>query len=268
MKKLIINADDLGFSHGVNAAIVELAARGRISSASFMRYGVLETSQRDALTDSGIDIGLHFDLTSPLCPDARPLTAWLASSLLGMVSTTSIRRSAEAQLQGFADVWQRPPAFIDGHQHVHQLPVIRDALSAVWVHHYPAHAPQWRITRPFQGTGSLKAQVIYALGGRGLLRRCRASGWRHNTAFGGAYGFDGDLAALATQWERWLHHAPQHGGLVMCHPAQTTDTAAPDDEIAAARVREWQWLNSEAFETMLARHQVQVTGWQRSLAGD
>lgn len=257
MKKLVINADDLGFSQGVNAAISALAVQKRISSTSYMSYGAIDEVMRDALNASGIAIGLHFDLTSPLCPNAMPLSTWLAKSFLRRVSETEISRIAHEQLVRFEQVWQRPPAFIDGHQHVHQFPKIREGLIAAWQQRYPERAPRWRITQPFRGIKALKAHIIYALGGRGLLRLCKENQWPHNLAFAGAYGFDGDEVALAAQWAAWLAAAPADGGLIMCHPAQF-DVSAPDDEIAAARVREWQWLASDAFGKLLQQYQIQV----------
>ena len=46
MKRLIVNADDFGLTHGVNRAIAECHRHGIVTSATLMATGLLWTKRR------------------------------------------------------------------------------------------------------------------------------------------------------------------------------------------------------------------------------
>jgi len=104
VRKLIINADDLGLSPGVNAGILEAHTRGVVTSASLM---VLERAAQEAAdATSGyaaLSLGLHFvddgsgDLDDP----------------------AQAARSFREQLERFRQLTSRDPTHVDSHHHVH-----------------------------------------------------------------------------------------------------------------------------------------------------
>ena len=60
---LIVNADDLGLSPGVNAGIIEAHLRGIVTSASLMvRQPAAREAARLARAHPGLSVGLHLDL--------------------------------------------------------------------------------------------------------------------------------------------------------------------------------------------------------------
>jgi hypothetical protein len=69
----------------------------------------------------------------------------------------------------------------------------------------------------------------------------------------GIYDFTGGRARYATLMAQWLTLAD--GDLVMCHPAQGMEAG---DEIGAARVWEFEFLASDAFDELLVQQQVRL----------
>ena len=153
----------------------------------------------------------------------------------------------------------RVPDFVDGHQHVHHLPGVRDIVLAG-----VAGAPQSvavRSTAHLPGPGSaVKRAVIAFSGGRALERALRAHGVPHNTMLLGAYDFRG--ADYRSRMQAWLQAVPAQGGLLFCHPARSGE---PGDPIGAARVREAAYLRSVDFREDLRAAGVSLgPTWQRT----
>jgi predicted glycoside hydrolase/deacetylase ChbG (UPF0249 family) len=69
---------------------------------------------------SGIDLGLHLTLTGQ-----RSLPRLALAACLGRLDAGAVAIALRDQLDAFLAAFGRPPDFIDGHQHVHLLPVVR-----------------------------------------------------------------------------------------------------------------------------------------------
>jgi predicted glycoside hydrolase/deacetylase ChbG (UPF0249 family) len=62
-KRLIVNADDLGLSHGITDAILQCHARGIVTSASFMvNQPASEYAAERVRTLPSLDLGIHLNL--------------------------------------------------------------------------------------------------------------------------------------------------------------------------------------------------------------
>jgi predicted glycoside hydrolase/deacetylase ChbG (UPF0249 family) len=99
---LIVNADDLGLSAGVNAGVFESHARGIVTSASLMvGRPAAAAAAEEAQGHPGLAIGLHLDLD-----DVEPVPA-------------AIRAACDRQLDAFESLLGRRPTHLDSHHHVH-----------------------------------------------------------------------------------------------------------------------------------------------------
>lgn len=248
-------ADDYGLNEGVDETLLDLAQRGRLTALSCLtntgRWGSAAGDLRGL--HASVQLGLHFNLTEGVrlapCPGAD--TSALPA-LPRLIAATHLRSlpvgwpAAElaAQWQAFVDHTGRRPDYIDGHQHVHHLPQVRDAVLAL----ARGQGVPVRNTGRLQGPGfAAKRGLIAGTGGRRLQRLLQRQGVPHNTVLLGVYDFiETDYRSLV---RRWLAAAPARGALLMCHPARRSQTGDP---IAPAREREAAYLGSTAFTEDLA----------------
>ena len=268
-----ICADDVGLVDGVAETVAALAEAGRLNAASCVTTAPGWRSAASVLrvARAPLALGLHFNLSegAPLTRELR--AAWpafprlgrlLASAALRALPVTAIAAEFRAQVHAFTHALGRAPEFVDGHQHVHALPGVRDAvLDAIGT--WPV-VPAVRNTARVCGPAvALKRRVIAASGGRALERALVARGIAHNAVLLGAYDFA--AADYRGLFRRWLAEAPREGGLVFCHPGPAT----PGDPIGAARRREADYLGGSTFAADLAAAGVTIgPAWaKRSSSG-
>jgi len=256
MKRIQICADDYAFDAAISLGILDCIDAGRISATSCMVLSPAWPAWAPALRErkGAADFGLHLDVNEFAGYAQRGLSGWIAAAYLGGIQRPQAQAWVNEQLDAFEALMQSPPDYVDGHQHVHQLPVLREALIDALVKRY-GRACALRITRP-KGWRGLKAQIIGALGAGGLQRLAQRAGLATNADFAGVYGFgpDEDFASLISEALSSLPDA----GLLMTHPGRMGPTEARADPIRAARVREHAfWLSTEAGE-LLASQDVQL----------
>lgn len=249
-RTLCIAIDDVGLHAGIDAAAQQLVAMGRAQALGCMVGGGTFTQMAAslrAMDATAVDIGLHLDFTErPLRPASpRRLSALIAAAYLHTLDARAVRAQIGAQLDAFEQAIGRAPAFVDGHQHVHQLPIVRRELLAELVRGDGAVRP-W-IRRSAGAGGSFKSWLIGALGAQALSRQARRLGFAQNRRLLGVYGFDADSAQYRQLLARWLREC-RSGDLLMCHPAVR---AAAGDAIAEARLAEFAVLSGDDFAAML-----------------
>lgn len=251
-------ADDFGLNAAVNEACLNLAGAGRLSALSCMSTAPGWTAGAAALRrcdNSRLDRGLHLNLSEPFALTRwhRPLGALIASAYAGLLPLARLHEEIVAQFDAFEDGLGAPPDFVDGHQHVHQLPLVRDLLLTELLTRYPTRRPWLRNTAPpaqrrgARDAGARKQCLIATLGARRLSAQAQAIGFAQNRELVGVYGFDGTAEGYAGRLAQWCAELGE-GGLLMCHPA-AGETAG--DPIAAARLREYQVLRGEGFGALL-----------------
>jgi predicted glycoside hydrolase/deacetylase ChbG (UPF0249 family) len=259
MKRLILCADDYALAPGVSRAIRELAAAGRLNATSVMAPGPdlgAEAEQLLAVAPPGFQIGLHVTLTGGLTPLTAPRLArfWpgiaplMAGAFLRRIDRDVVAAEIEAQFHAFAGAFGRPPDFVDGHQHAHLLPGIRDLVLDAAMRHAPS---AWvRQCRGPHGAGrGIKGQVIAALSG-GLKRAAAVRGIPTNPAFSGAYDF-AQAERFAAIFPGFLRGLPE-ASLVMVHPGHVDAALRQADPIHGPREHELAYLAGKAFPRDLA----------------
>lgn len=139
MKRLIVSADDLGLTGGVNRGILDAHHYGAVTSASLMANGeAFEEAVAMARRAPRLSVGVHLNLTQgiPVSPpsgipslvDARGRFYLTPGRLLCRLITRRINlREIELELQEQILKVLRAgiiPTHLDGHKHVHILPGI------------------------------------------------------------------------------------------------------------------------------------------------
>lgn len=265
MRNLIINADDYAMDAGVDAAILRLAGLGVVTATSAMVLAPRWPEAAAALRDGPrLSVGLHLDLTSPFAAASglpgQSLSALILRAHAGLLSRAALRREVDRQLSLFDDALGRPPAFADGHQHVHHLPVVREVLLEALEDRYGAGKSSigLRICAPRRWRGA-KAAIIAATGAGSLARLAAKERHPVNSDFAGVYDF-APAADMPTLWEGWVAGLKGSFPLIMCHAA-TGNEPAPDDPIRQARLREFEWLASKEFRSFLRRRALSPACW-------
>jgi predicted glycoside hydrolase/deacetylase ChbG (UPF0249 family) len=261
MPRLILCADDFGLSTPISEAIADLAAAGQISATSCMAAcpGWMDDSAMLKALPRRVETGLHLVLASEtpitdmpiLAPEGRlpGIDRLKMMALRGQLPLAELAAEISAQFQRFAEAMGRPPDFVDGHQHSHVLPAIRQLVIAAT----RQHAPQaWlrdcseRIgaiaVRPFRGKALASAATAI-----GFARSAARAGLACNSGFAGHYGFAGDYAAIFPGFLM----SPGAAHLVMCHPGAG---ALAGDTIADARRNEYAALQTMPIGDMAAVH--------------
>ncbi len=260
-RAICIVIDDFGLHEGIDQAVFRLVEMGRAQAIGCMVGGPSWARHSPALRRLAIDeidLGLHLDFTeTPLLPGTmRSLNALIRDSFLGRLGQGAVRAEIQAQLDAFERAIGRPPTYIDGHQHVHQFPIVRDELLAELVERYRGFKPWLRSTgRPRDaGAGaqqawlaSLKPWLIQRLGAAGLAAEAEKLGFPMNARLLGVYDFSGGSDHYAQLMTGWLSSARQ-ADLLMCHPSVLTDAVDP---LITARQAEFAVLASATFESQL-----------------
>lgn len=255
--------DDVGLHPHVNEAAVSLLSQERVQAIGCMTGAPAwaDAAERLRQVRSGpFDVGLHLDFTAfPLSMAALPWTELFKRGMLGRLNTADLRTEITAQLDAFESHMGRAPDFVDGHQHVHQFPQIRQVMLDLVLRRFPARKPWLRATRA-AGFG-LKPLLIGLLGGQSLITEADLLALRHNRALLGVYDFKGGPERYERLLQGWLLSA-RHGDLLMCHPSLGR---VPGDGIAQARMDEFDVLDSPLFEWMVRSRHLRLLPMSRIL---
>jgi predicted glycoside hydrolase/deacetylase ChbG (UPF0249 family) len=125
---LIVNADDFGFTPGVNAGIVRAFEQGIVRSTSLMVcYPAAAEAVAYAKANPGLGVGLHIDLWESV-PQG-----WSWRKLYERCANEEAAVEAEVrrQLDLFRQMMGREPDHLDTHQHIHQREPVRTVVERI-----------------------------------------------------------------------------------------------------------------------------------------
>jgi chitin disaccharide deacetylase len=182
LRQLVVNADDLGLTVGVNDGIFDAHELGILTSASlFANAPATGDAIRRARLRTSLGVGVHLALVdgSPTLPaesvptlvtgDGRFHQSWrpfIIACLRGQVSLDDVERELAAQIGRVLDAGIAP-THLDAHKHVHAYPPIFGVVARLAVEF---SIPVVRVPHE---RGSLS--TILARGERQATRRAQAS---------------------------------------------------------------------------------------------
>jgi len=273
-KQIAIVVDDFGEHETINAAALELARAGRVSAISCMTGGPAwrrGAAQLCELDRKKVDLGLHLDLTQyPLAGPPWQHARLVGAAGLRLLEWRRLRDEVERQFDAFESAVGCRPDHVDGHQHVHQLPQVRDVLVDVLRRRYDP-LPWLRDTRRAPLTGiardalwmqaGVKAALIEWLGAAPFRKLAARSGFRQSRRLLGVHGLHTDAAGYRRLLVAWLRIAAT-GDLLVTHPAVDADAVGA---MAANRAAEYAVFSSPEFPDMLLEAKTQVGPMSRLL---
>lgn len=253
LRRLIVNADDFGFTSDVNRGIIEGHRAGILTATTLMANGAaFEDAVKLARQTPSLDVGVHLTLVGG--PGQPPtVTALLAAMACGRIRPCD---EFAAQVARIVDAGIAP-THLDTHKHTHLLPNVLDAVLRV-ANQFGVRWVRAPFDHPAAG-GSWKTRLIARLAPR-FRRQLAASGCRATDQFAG-FDVTGRLTAanLAALIARLT------GGVteLMCHPGYcTAELRAAPTRLKESRERELQALTSNETRQQLARSGVELTNYR------
>lgn len=141
---LIITADDFGYSAERDDGILECFLAGAITNASLMVNGYSALSAVEKAKAVNMPLGLHLNLTEGLPIGDRPYRTLVGGDgfMLGKMgfreslqenntALDEVQTEIQCQIDKFTDLTGHRPLKVDGHQHVHVIPGIRNVFAKV-----------------------------------------------------------------------------------------------------------------------------------------
>ena len=260
MKQLIVNADDLGLTPGVNRGILRGFQDGIVTSASLLVTGsAFEEAVALARQNPTLDIGLHLTLVEeravlghkvlPTLVDETgrfPRTSgeFFRRAFLGRINWDEVKREIAAQIARFQKTGLRL-SHIDSHQHLHMFPpvfpIVRRLASGmdnVWIRN---SAGQWR-----KSPGVRMGRWIQQLG---LNLACLSARGLYAAPLlqmpDGMYGFEVSGCLTRSVVEQILRKIPDGLYELICHPGE-------GDAETQTRYSHWRYHWAEELEALTA----------------
>jgi len=274
MKQIILCADDYSQNPGISQGILKLLQEKRLSATTCMTnsiYWTVHGAWLKAFTGKA-DIGLHLNFTEgkPLSPalslaqdgEFISLPQLMIRAGLRRLNGQAITHELNAQLDAFVAVMGQLPDFIDGHQHIHHLPIIRDRLLEVYKDRLQANGTYLRSV--ITSCSSLKKAALQFTGAYTFKKQLIKYKTPHNTSFSGVYQFR-DNINYRKLFLGFLQEI-NNGGLIMCHPGLLVDhSTANHDPINKNRAIEFQYLSSHDFTQDCQDNAIQISRYSNAM---
>lgn len=288
MKNLIVNADDLGWSDGVNRGIANAHRKGIVTSTSLLANGRAFTSALQVATENPrMGVGVHLNLSDgpPTAPveDVRGLVnaqdhfEGSPENLLLRIAgrglpLAAVEREWDAQIRKVRDAGITP-THVDGHKHVQMLPGLfeialrlakKHGIRAIRVSHEESKLRALLSSGGEQKTGVVLKQGIQARGLKLLARDARemadhagivATDYFCGIAQTGALTRDGV--------EKLLKNLPEGTTELMCHPGYSDeDLKRSSTRLQESRQTELEILTDARIRKIVATLGIRLISYQ------
>jgi len=288
VKNLIVNADDLGWTEGVNRGIAEAHRKGLVTSTSLLANGsAFGSALKVARANPQLGMGVHLNLSDGpptakvdeiggLVNEAGVLEGGPESLLLRIASRNlpfaQVEREWDAQIVKVRDSGIAP-THLDGHKHVQMLPGLfeialrlakKHGIRAIRVAHEESKLRSALSSGGKQRTGVVLRQGVQARGLKLLARDARELADRAGlvtTDYFCGIAQTGELTREGVQ--QLLEVLPEGTTELMCHPGYA------DEELQRTRTRlqgsrqtELQILTDMRIRKLVATRGIRLISYQ------
>ena len=288
MRSLIVNADDLGWTAGVNRGIAEAHRNGIVTSTSLLANGAaFEGGVRTARELPGLGVGVHLNLSDGLPTAPAEQVASLLNKngefaggpegLLLRLSTKGLRmkeieKEWDAQIAKIRAAGIRP-THLDGHKHVQMLPGLftialrlakRHNIEAVRVSH-EASPLRSALTEGGNQAGVVFKQGVQARGLKLLARDARVLAERGGIATTDYFCGIAQTGALTkTGVLALLKSLPDGATELMCHPGYADeDLKKSPTRLADSRQTELAILTDQEVRKTVAELGIRLINYEQ-----
>jgi predicted glycoside hydrolase/deacetylase ChbG (UPF0249 family) len=284
LRNLIVNADDLGWTEGVNRGIAETHRNGIVTSASLLANGRAFVSGGElARTTPGLGVGVHLNLSDGEPVAGRELVTTLLNergelegrpkSLLLRLARRSIlleevEREWNAQIQKVRDSGIEP-THLDGHKHVQMLPGLfeialrlakRHGIRAVRVSHEESSLRAALSAGVKQKGTVVMKQGVQARGLKLLAPDAREQAERAGIATADYFCGIAQTGELTREGVlRLMEILPEGTTELMCHPGYVdAELANSATRLQASRQAELEILTDTGIRNLVASQGIRL----------
>jgi len=287
VRRLIVNADDFGFTSGINRAIEEAHTRGIVTSSTLMANGsAFAEAIQLARTTPQLSIGCHVVLidgqpvlgqqrlasltaraSSPRFRDG--LKSFAARALAGRMDPDEIAAEATAQIRKIQSAGIAVSHF-DTHKHTHLFPaILRPLLQAAAACGVRAVRNPFGPRLPLRSSHLLKRPGLWTRYAEVHVLRRFADRFRETVEGEGFLTPDGTLGIEVTgALDETLFFAiaqsiPEGTWEFVCHPGYNdADLQSARTRLRQSRETELHVLTMPAARTMLRQEGIQLISYQ------
>jgi predicted glycoside hydrolase/deacetylase ChbG (UPF0249 family) len=284
VKNLIVNADDLGWTEGVNRGIAEAHRNGIVTSASLLANGAAFTGGVQLARDNPrLSVGVHLNLSDgapvagreavpSLLGDTGELVGgpenWLLKIAMRGLAVAEVETEWEAQIRKVRDAGVAV-THLDGHKHVHMLPGLfeialrlaqRHRIGAIRVSHEASN-----LRTALSGGAELRASVVLKQGvqARGLKLLARDAREKVDRAGIATTDYFCGIAQTGeltkTGVARLLRGLLEGTTELMCHPGYVDDELrATSTRLQGSREKEVQILTDPEIRNLVASQGIRL----------
>jgi hopanoid biosynthesis associated protein HpnK len=291
VRRLIVNADDFGFTAGVNRAIVEAHTQGIVTSATLMANGrafqdAISHAQAMPILSVGCHVGLIDgqplsdskqipSLTSSNGQLRNSLKFFAARALTGRLDPDEIEAEAGAQIRKLQSAGIRV-SHVDTHKHTHLFPaVLRPLLRAARACGVGAIRNPFGPHKPLRPGDLVKRPSLWTRYAEVRIFRALAKNFREAAEQEGFVTTDGTFGVVVTgaldeQLFRSIASIIPHGTWeFVCHPGYNdADLRTANTRLRESRETELRLLTMPAVRELLAQEEIELISYHNLLPAD
>ena len=284
MKNLIVNADDLGWTEGVNRGILDAFRRGIVTSTTVLANGTaFAEAVKTAKSAPRLGVGVHLNLSdgAPVA-DRESVTSLLdddgqfadgPENLLwkrarrGLI-LNEVEEEWDAQIQKVRDAGIRP-THLDGHKHVHMLPGLfeialrlakKHAIEAIRVSLEESSLRSALACGSQHRTKVVMKQGVQARGLKLLARNARKQAARMGIATADYFCGIAQTGELTLEGvEQLLKRLPEGTTELICHPGHADEALQKTaTRLQASRQKELEILTDTRIRKLVASQGIRL----------
>jgi len=291
VRRLIVNADDFGFTAGINRAIAEAHTRGIVTSATLMAKGrAFENAVTLAKTMPRLSVGCHVvlidgepvldssqipSLTARTAAFRDGLRTFAARAMGGRLNAEEIESEAGAQIHRLQSAGINV-SHVDSHKHTHLFPaVLHPLLRAARACGVRAIRNPFGPRKPLRSADLLKRPNLWTRYAEVRTLRLLAAKFHIAANRAGLATPDGTLGIVVTgALDEKLFRAiaaiiPEGTWEFVCHPGYNDDDLkASSTRLRESRETELRVLTMPEARELLLDHGISLISYRELLAGE
>lgn len=245
MRKLIVNADDFGYTMGVADGIVDAHRHGIVTSSTILINSPhLDVALKKLHAIPSLDLGLHLNITwgkpvsdpsklkTLLGPDGR----FIRRTKFDDVDPNEVKSEWRAQVKK-ARAMKVPLTHLDSHHHVHMHPALLDIVAEIGLEENVAVRSQETWIRDFLRAGGIRTPDSFIV------------------------DFYGDGKTTLEHLQRLLSAIPDGFTEVCCHPAHVDDELRKTSSYNEPRNFEFDVLTDPKLKEWLSKQEISLANF-------